>query len=121
MKKLPIPLIVFIVFAVVCIGWYMYYGMTTPTQASTPDTLSGSVIEDTACSWFECEVDKNLAIYKRIVLSQIELMISQKELEAMLEKVKQNVDMNGSAIVTAQSSLNDIFKQAYYSGINAFH
>lgn len=121
MKNFPMPLIVFIFLMAICLGWYMYYGMTTLTQASTPDTLSGSVVTDTACSWFECEIDHNLAIQKKLLLSKYELMISQKELEATLEKTRQNIDMNDSAIQTIQSTFNDKFKSAYYSGVNAFH
>jgi hypothetical protein len=47
-------------------------------------------------------------------------MLSQKELEATLEKTRQNIDMNDSAIQTIQSTFNDKFKSAYYSGVNAF-
>lgn len=122
MKRPPTHITVPIVILVMMVVAYMIYGISTPndSKASTPDTVSGAVAEDTACSWFECEIDYSLATQKKLLMSKYELMVSQKELEATLNRVKQNIDINDSAIKTVQSQFNDKFKNAYYSGINAF-
>lgn len=99
----------------------MRRGIGQDTKAQSSDTWSWSVTDTESCSGFECEIDFNLRQQKKLLMSKYELMINQKELEATLKKINQNIDMNNSAIQTVQSTFNDKFKSAYYSGINAFH
>lgn len=101
-----------LVFIWVCALWlfgYVIYWLSIPKEEIAP------IEEIKQVTGFEAQIDYELSIQKKLLISKYDLQIKQKELQELLNSTNQNMDMNESAIRTAQSRLNDKYKQAIYS------
>lgn len=98
----------------VCILWfivYMRYGLSWPAVE-----VQSELIETPIVTGFEAQLDYELQTQKNLYLAKYELTKRQAELQKELARITQNTDINESAIRTAQSRLNDKYKEAIYTG-----